>query len=48
MASGTHWVGGWMDPSTGLEAVPLQGIEPGFLGFKARSLRAIATELFRL
>jgi hypothetical protein len=36
-APGTHWIGGWMDPRAGLDAVekgllPLPGIEPRSFG----------------
>jgi hypothetical protein len=48
-APGTHWIGGWVDPSAGLDDVEkrkfltLPGLEPRFLGRPSRS-----QQLYRL
>jgi hypothetical protein len=53
-APGTHWIGGWVSPKTGLDDIegrkilPLPGIEPHLLGRPAHSLVAIPTELSQI
>jgi hypothetical protein len=49
---GTHWIGGWVGLTAGLDAVEerkisfLPGIEPRFHSRPARSVGAIQAELF--
>jgi hypothetical protein len=48
-ASGTHWIGGWVGPGVGLDAMKKRKISFSCLesnpGHPARSLDAIPTEL---
>jgi hypothetical protein len=48
---GTHWIGGWLGPIAGLDAVAnrkiLSPCRESNSGCPARSLVAILTELFR-
>jgi hypothetical protein len=51
----TRWIGSWMGPTAGLDAMkemknllPLPVTEPRFLGRPARSLVAITSKLFQL
>jgi hypothetical protein len=46
----THWIGGWVGPRLGLDAVektfiPLPQIEPRFLSCPVRSIVIIPTDL---
>jgi hypothetical protein len=41
----THWTGGLVDHRTGLEALPLLGIKPPFLGHPTCRLVTIVSEL---
>jgi hypothetical protein len=52
-APSTHWIGGWVDLSAGLDAMkksrlPLPGIEYRLFGRRARKLIAIPTDVPRL